>query len=200
MTVRPKPADVREACVAEAFRIVEEAGVESLSLRDVARRLGVSHQAPYKHFPSRGHMLAEIIARSFDDFSAFLQSRPLENEPKADLQAMGSLYMAYARQHPLQYRLMFNTPMPDPGQHPEMMEKARFAFGILRDRLAQMPLRPVPGAQPSPELDALFVWSALHGLASLLQSDVFETLGLSEAEGALSVEHCFARIDLALGA
>jgi len=143
MTVRPKIADVREACVAEAFRIVEEAGVESLSLRDVARRLGVSHQAPYKHFPSRGHMLAEIIARSFDDFSAFLQSRPSENEPKADLQAMGSLYMAYARQHPLQYRLMFNTPMPDPGQHPEMMAKARFAFGILRDRLAQMPLRPV---------------------------------------------------------
>jgi len=200
MTVRPKPADVREACVAEAFRIVEEAGVESLSLRDVARRLGVSHQAPYKHFPSRGHMLAEIISRSFDDFSAFLQSRPAEDDPEADLQALGNRYMEYSQKHPLHYRLMFNTPMPDPGQHPQMMEKARFAFGILCDRLARMPLRPVPGAQPSPELDALFIWSTLHGLASLLQSDVFETLGLSEAERAMSVARCFARMDLALGA
>ncbi len=199
MTIRPKRSDVREACVAEAFRIVEETGVESLSLRDVARRLGVSHQAPYKHFPSRDHILAEIIARSFDEFSTFLERRPDEKEPEADLRSMGVQYMRYAQLHPLKYRLMFNTPMPDPAKHPDMMRNAQYAFNILRDRLAHMTLRPTrDAAEVSPQLDALFVWSTLHGVASVLQSSVFQTIGLSEDDRNNAVSRCFERISLAL--
>ena len=56
---------MREACVEEALAIVGEAGLEALSLREVARRLHVSHQAPYKHFPSRDHILAEVVGRAF---------------------------------------------------------------------------------------------------------------------------------------
>ena len=65
MVAKPSPrsGNLREACIAEAFRIIEDAGLEALSLREVARRLGVSHQAPYKHFPSRDHIVAEILAQ-----------------------------------------------------------------------------------------------------------------------------------------
>jgi len=194
-----RPADLREACIEEAFRIVEEDGVESLSLREVARRLGVSHQAPYRHFPSRDHMLAEIIARSFREFADFLRQRPACDDPAADLEAMGLRYLDYALRRPLSYQLMFNTPKPDPEQHPQMMREARYAFDQLRERLDAMTLRPAgPNEPPSPSLDALFIWSTLHGLASILKSEALGSLGLTEAEIRASVRRCLARIGLAI--
>gem|GEM_PF-1537080 len=130
-----KPGDLREACIREALAIIEVGGVESLSLREVARRLGVSHQAPYKHFPDRDHILAEIVRRAFESFATYLDSRPLTGDPINDMHEMGMAYLRYARTHPLQYRLMFSTPLPDPAQHPQMMQSARHAFDLL-----QMPL------------------------------------------------------------
>ena len=56
--------DLKEACVVAAQEVIAERGVENLSLREVSRKLGVSHQAPYKHYPSRDHLLAEPVYRS----------------------------------------------------------------------------------------------------------------------------------------
>lgn len=194
-----RQADIKEACLEEALRLIEERGIESLSLRDVARRIGVSHQAPYKHFPSRDHILAELVTRSFDEFATFLQDRPTEADPACDLGAMGLAYLAYARKHPLKYRLMFNTPIQDPAAHPVMMQKARKAFALLRDRLATMPVRPdMTGLPPSANLEALFVWSAIHGLATILDSDVMQTLGLTDDEINHAVARCMARLSLAI--
>ena len=67
--------DVKEACVQAAREAIAEHGLEKLSLRDVARRLGVSHQAPYKHYPSRDHLLAEVMRRCFQRFAADLDAR-----------------------------------------------------------------------------------------------------------------------------
>ena len=199
MTARARPDDVREACLVEAFRIIEESGVEKLSLRDVARRVGVSHQAPYKHFPSRDHILAEIVARCFDEFAVFLGDRPPSDRPHDDLGAMGLLYLEYAERHPLKYRLMFNTPLPDPRQHPRMMQNAHHAFGILRDRLQGMPLRQAePRSARSADLDAMFVWSTLHGLSSILHSDMRTALKMSDLDQRRSIQRCFTRLSLAL--
>lgn len=58
------PIDVREACIAAAHGVIAEQGIEKPSLRDVARRLGGSHQAPYRHCASRDHLLARAGAAS----------------------------------------------------------------------------------------------------------------------------------------
>ncbi|WP_181706126.1 TetR/AcrR family transcriptional regulator [Chthonobacter rhizosphaerae] len=193
-----RPPDLREACVAEALAIIAEEGVEKLSLREVSRRLGVSHQAPYKHFESRDHILAEVIARAYDDFARHLEARPPATEPFADLEAMGRAYMDYAVRHPLHYRLMFGTPLPDPSRHPAMMEKARHAFDLLRDRLASMDLRPVHDGTAPPFDDALFIWSCLHGLAGILQSDALCGLDPAAPDPARVIGHVMARLGLAL--
>ena len=183
----------------EAVAIVEEVGVERLSLREVARRLGVSHQAPYKHFPSRDHLLAEIVGRAFDAFARYLDERPRGGDAAADLVAMGQAYVAYARAHPLPYRLMFGTPLPDPNDHPEMMRSARHAFALLRDGIRRLRGDDVDEAAGDAELDALFVWSAVHGVASILESAAIGTLGLSPAARAAVVPHALRRIGTALG-
>ena len=193
-----KPDDLREACIEEAVKIVAEAGVENLSLREVSRRLGVSHQAPYKHFPSRDHILAEIVARAFQDFAAFLEGRATPDDATEDLCHMGACYMDYARANPLKYRLMFNTPLPAPHDHPGMVADAQYAYAILHNRLQGMTRPAVAGRPASAKLDALFVWATLHGLATLIQSGVVHPLDLTDQDRQDAVAHVLARVRMAL--
>ena len=172
--------DLREACLAEALAIIASDGVEKLSLREVARRLGVSHQAPYKHFPSRDHILAAIVARAFADFAQNLDSGGQSGDPDQDMARMARSYLAYATTHPLEYRLMFGTPLPDAQDHPDMMREAKHAFRLLCDGLKRK--AELKGHQPQDDaiiLDALFIWSGLHGLASISGSSAVATLGLA---------------------
>lgn len=194
-----KPENLKEALVEEAFAIIEEKGVEQLSLRDVARRLGVSHQAPYKHFPSRDHILAAIVARCFFNFAAHLRARPRAQTPAEDLMNMGLAYLAFAQTSPLQYRLMFNTPLPPVADHPEMLSNSQAAFSLLHERLKTMDLAALPDKVDDPEKhDAVFIWSALHGLASLMQADAIGTIGLSEDDRRIATSRLFQRLSLAL--
>ena len=198
---KKRTEDLKDRIVDEAFRVIEEKGVDQLSLRDIARRLGVSHQAPYKHFPSRDHILAAVIARCYESFAAHLQARPASNDPFEDLEHMGLAYLEFARAHPLKYRLMFNTRLPDGTEHPDMLAQAQHAFSLLRERLQTMDLRDPHHDIPDPvKHDALFIWSALHGLASLMQSDATATIGLDDAERALATERLMRRLGLALRA
>lgn len=191
--------NLKDACVDEALGIIAERGLDGLSLREVARRLGVSHQAPYKHFPNRDHILAAVVARCFAEFSTALEARPPAEDPFEDLANMGLAYLAFARQHPLKYRLMFNTALPEPARHPEMLAEARAAFELLVRRLETVPLRDAghPIADPVRH-DAVFIWSALHGIASLMPSDAMATLGLSDAEKETAVTRLMRRLALAL--
>jgi AcrR family transcriptional regulator len=192
MTRREKGDHLREACIQEAMRIIETSGIEQLSMREVARRLGVSHQAPYKHFPSRDHILAEIVKRCFEDFARHLDAQSHAGDAHARLHAMGYAYLRYAAEHPLQYRLMFGTPLPDPEHHPEMMDKALHAFSILRSAVAEM----MPSANPA--ADALYVWSTMHGLASLLQLQMVDKLSLHSQSLDDTIRHIIEHIGTGL--
>lgn len=190
---------VKERCLEEALRIIDEGGIEALSFREVSRRVGVSHQAPYKYFESRDDILAELLTRCFVEFAEHLEARPQSKEPYADLNAMGEAYFDYASRHPLKYRLMFGAPMPEPERHPVMMQEARRAFALLRNRLSTMPTEPLQSpASGDADLDALFVWATVHGMSSLLSSDVLPTLGFNELQMHAAMARCLDRIGAAL--
>lgn len=194
-----RPANLREACLQEALAIIDTEGVERLSLREVARRLGVSHQAPYKHFPSRDHILAEIVTRAFDSFARHLDQRPRLDDPHEDLAAMGRAYLEYAQAHPLQYRLMFGDLLPDLKTHPDMMRQAKHAFSLLSDGVRRVTaLAAEPGSDTDTALDALFVWSTVHGLARILQSRALQTLALPPDVAKLASAHSLMRIGRAM--
>jgi AcrR family transcriptional regulator len=195
-TRNDKGGDLREACISEALEIIAKGGIDSLSLRDVARRLGVSHQAPYKHFPSRDHILAEVVGRAYASFAAHIEKRPRSEDPYEDLGNLGRSYLEYARKHPLHYQLMFGTPLPDPAEHPEMTSKAGHAFDCLKAAIANLPGR-APGSDV--EMDALYVWSTVHGLASILRTRATHQPGVPKATMAELTAHTLSRIGAALG-
>jgi AcrR family transcriptional regulator len=200
-TANPKGESLRERCVREALAIIEESGIEGLSLREVARRLNVSHQAPYKHFADRDHILAEIVDRAFSAFARHLDARPKRDCPRDDLAEMGRAYLSYARKHPLQYRLMFGTPLPDPYRHPAMMRSAQHAFSLLRECLRRM--RQAEGWPEEPDgtvKDALFVWAAMHGFSGIMQASALQTLELSPALLSAAGPHLLHRVGTALTA
>jgi AcrR family transcriptional regulator len=198
-TDAPAAIELKEACVRAAHGFIAEHGVERLSLREVARRLGVSHQAPYKHYPSRDHLLAEVIRRCFRQFADYLDDRGAHADPRDDLAALGRRYLAFADEHPLEYRLMFGTPWPAPAEQLGLVADARHALDVLRKVLQRM--HGSGRAQRTRvDLDAMFIWSQMHGLASIAQANVMQHLGLAPQARTQMVPHAMHMLSLAMGA
>ena len=170
--------NLKEACIQAAREVIAEEGVEGLSMRDVARRLEISHQAPYRHFSSRDHLLAEIMRRCFVDFAEFLDQSSQKYRSE-ELRGMGEAYLDYAALKPLEYRLMFGTPWPEPAAHPELVKHAVHAFDLLRQNLLKQHGKN-SSAKKQAELEAMFIWSLLHGYASIEQSNVMQHLVLAK--------------------
>lgn len=192
-TSTAEPLDLKEACIQVARDFIAERGIENLSLREVARRIGVSHQAPYRHYPSRDHLLAEVLRRCCQGFAAYLDARERFDDPQADLQSMGRQYLSYAVQHPLEYRLMFNTPWPEAAEHPSFLQDAGHAFELLLGVL-----RRIHGTQASKrkriELDALYIWASMHGIVGIMQCQLTDRLELSPQVPEQAAQHVMEMI------
>lgn len=193
------PMELRDACIVAAQQVIAERGIEHLSLREVARKLGVSHQAPYKHYPSRDHLLSEVMRRCFQGFAAHLDARPHFNDPVQDLESLGQQYLAYAHQHPLQYRLMFSTTWPAAAEQSDLVRDATHAFDVLRGVLRRMH---GDGAaqREAVELDALYIWSTMHGLAGVMNGRCIDLLGLQAKVLKQAVRHAMDRLHTGLTA
>jgi AcrR family transcriptional regulator len=196
-TASATPLELRDACVVAAQQVIAERGIENLSLREVARKLGVSHQAPYKHYPSRDHLLSEVMRRCFQRFAAYLDNRARFDDPEQDLESLGQQYLAYARLHPLEYRLMFSTTWPEPADEPGLVRDATHAFDVLRGVLRRMH---GDGAEirETIELDALYIWSTMHGLAGVMNGQCIGKLDLKAKVLKHAVRHAMDRMSIGL--
>ncbi len=151
--------DLRAALVQAALDLLEKQGPEGVVLREVARRAGVSHNAPYRHFPSREALLAALAAEGFRAFARQMAS--------ASAQSMGEAYVAFALERPQLFRLMFGGSVKL-ASDPALATAARGAYeglvAAFRDR----------GDVADPQIAAAAAWSLVHGLAHLLLDGHFE--------------------------
>lgn len=197
-TAQPdKPLELRDACIVAAQEVIAERGIENLSLRDVARKLGVSHQAPYKHYPSRDHLLAEVMRRCFEGFAAHLDARQHFDDPRADLESLGQQYLSYAQAQPLAYRLMFSTPWPASAEHPDLVRDSARTFDILRQVMRRMHGN-VVAKRDLADLDALFIWSSMHGTVGILHGDCIDKLDLKSKVRKQAMAHVMEMVRLSL--
>jgi AcrR family transcriptional regulator len=150
--------DLRRALVAAARALLEESGPEALSLRDVARRVGVSHNAPYRHFPTKQALLAAVAADGFAALSDCIAKAPTGSGMAAGFRG----YLGFARDQPGLYRLMFD------GGLQKSADPALWAVGgRAYDGLRQAVLSLAPAADRAA---VVATWAQMHGLALLIIS------------------------------
>jgi AcrR family transcriptional regulator len=153
--------------LAEAARLVESDGVAALTLRELSRRLGVSHAAPTNHFSDKDALLAELAAQGFDELAQDLAGAAHARTPSLRLRELGRAYVRFSQRRPGHYRVMFGRGFSKEPQ-PRLAEAGARAFSILQQAvIAAMP----PGRARSPQRvrEASFLaWSVVHGAAMLI--------------------------------
>lgn len=158
--------NLRAALIEAALALVARDGVARLSLRDVARRLGVSHQAPYNHFPDKGALLDAIASEGFAQLADQLRATTAQHaEPVARVIESGFTYVAFARKHTAHYRVMFAEPDSERGAPPPD-DIGQTAFHVLVDAILRGQEDGTFSTAPAREL-ALACFAFVHGLAML---------------------------------
>ncbi len=168
-TATPPPAaDLRERVLAAAFELVEKEGLAALSMREVARRAGVSHQAPYHHFKGREEILAAMAQEGFGMLEQRLaEARRGAESPREAAERAGEAYILFAVRHPAHFRLMFRPELVDVEAHREVMDCGQRAFAHVPQIVRALVEDGLP-AEPNEQALVALTWAAVHGLACLL--------------------------------
>jgi AcrR family transcriptional regulator len=160
--------NLREALIDAALALIAGAGAGGFTFADLARAVGVSPAAPYRHFRDRNALLAEIARRGFEQFAAELATawaggRP---DPVAAIERTGRAYLAFARREPALYAAMFDPGLPQ-DQEPALRAAGDAAFAVLREAADAACATATKGPRPPPLMVALHIWAMAHGIAQL---------------------------------
>ncbi|MFH8683261.1 TetR/AcrR family transcriptional regulator [Streptomyces lydicus] len=191
-TEPPQDTGLRARLVQAGVELVGREGVQALSLREIARRAGVSHGAPRRYFPTHLSLLSAIARQGFADLAARVTAvldagRP---DPRAGLMTLARLYLDFARTNRGMYELMFRHDLLESNQL-GLRETSLPLFTVLVDLVRQVE----PRTEAPPPVIAGALWANLHGIAQL-----WEWGSLQLATGADDVEPLLrATLDAHLG-
>lgn len=164
--------DLRAALMAAAIEGIAAHGVEKLSLRALAREVGVSPAAPYRHFESKNALLGAIALQGVNELRHVLEKADGEGSAYKSLLAAGLGYIEYALTHPVEFQLIFGNVVGEFAQYEGLREAADETYEVLLDLLADDARRM---NRPVHEIGAV-IWTAYHGLAGLLISSAANPL------------------------
>ena len=166
---KPKPyhhGNLQEVLLESAISLIAEAGPAGFTLREVARRAGVSHNAPYRHFRDKDELLGKVAAQGYKELAKAMseaagrQARPLDG-----LKQAGLAYVSFALRRPEHFTVMFDAP-DSKNSHPEAAAASEHAFSVLAQLVKDCQEKEEMPA--GDELDfALLAWTMVHGIAKL---------------------------------
>ena len=160
--------NLRQALVDATAALVEEAGPQSFTLTEAARRAGVSPAAPYRHFKGRDDLLEEVARQGFLEFAARLETAFDEGRPNpmTAFLRMGQAYLDFARERPGFYMAMFESGISITG-NAELTRASDRAFGMLV-RAAETLFAEMPqDRRPPARMVANHIWALSHGVVEL---------------------------------
>lgn len=175
--------DLRRALIDTALAMVTEEGAWNFTLREVARRAGVSHAAPYNHFEDKSMLLAEVAALGFQALRQTVEAAA-RRQPRSARQAFAGIAAAYVRfgvEHPAHYRLMFGAELADKARQPSLRPAGDAAFAVLTGVLERGQAAGQIRRDPVRD-QALAAWSLVHGLTILFIDQRVSFLGVSTDE------------------
>ncbi|MFJ6726548.1 TetR/AcrR family transcriptional regulator [Streptomyces sp. NPDC091281] len=157
-----RTGDLRVRLVDVGVDLLDREGLGALTLREIARRAGVSHGAPRRHFPTHLELLSAIAARGFADLAVIAATaRGDGTDPaRVQLDRLARDYVEFALDRPGMYGLMFRHDLLESG-HLGLRDTSLPLFGVLVDLVG----RAAPGADA--RVTAASLWTGLHGIAQL---------------------------------
>ena len=157
-------AGLRDRLVDAGVELVTSGGTAAVTLREIARRAGVSHGAPRRYFPTHLELLSAVARRGFADLAAELSAAASDDAegPRSRLLALGRAYLSFAASNPGMYELMFRH---------DLLNSGRLGLRDVSLPLLRMVTALVAEAQPrtndAPEIVTAALWANLHGIAQL---------------------------------
>lgn len=162
---------LRAALIESASEMLEIEGLEAVTLRAVARRAQVSHNAPYHHFKNKAQLLASVATLGFRQLVESIEKAQSEFAPDdfvSRFLCVGRNYMKFALQNPAKFRLMFRPELTRAKENEELQQAEQRAFQLLLETLELgKKLGAIPETQPLEPI-ALFAWGEVHGLSILM--------------------------------
>jgi AcrR family transcriptional regulator len=159
--------DLRDALVQAALQDAELGGPEAVNISALAKKLGVSQPAPYRHFADRDALLAAVTAEAFHQFTASLREAVGKASQRSKLSRLAHATLEFGlRRHGI-YRLMFaSRTMANAPEGSELRVASKETFDLLLEALGS------PARGYVRERHALTIWSALHGVVMLTEQGV----------------------------
>lgn len=163
--------NLKEALIDAARALLDEVGVEGLSLRKVAQQAGVSPTALYSHFADKRELLAHLAARGYEQFSKSMRSElPKDKKSgKSYLMGLARGYVYFATSEPQLFQLMFSRELGDLNKTPELEQASTKAYELMAKAVKKQVKQ--DGSKVEVEFAIAAAWSLAHGLASLLNED-----------------------------
>ncbi len=161
--------NLRAELLDTAIQQLDDQGAEDLSLRALARSLGVSQTAPYRHFADKNELLAAMATFGYRGLlSALQQAGAAADEcPREQLIAFAHAYVTYAAENPRLFKLMFGPSVQPVGRYPELRIASRETLQLVQQILR----RGIDLGQFKPAEDLAYLanaaWAGIHGLATL---------------------------------
>jgi AcrR family transcriptional regulator len=158
--------NLRETLLQAAIQLIGEVGPGGFTLREVARRAGVSHNAPYRHFQDKEELLAAVATEGYRGLKeAMLDAAKGQSDPVDRLKRAGLAYVQFALRLPEHFTVMFEVPIAK-NKDPNFAQASEEAFMTLMSfvTVCQQERRLPPG---DPQQFAMLAWSMVHGVAKL---------------------------------
>ncbi|WP_236644008.1 TetR/AcrR family transcriptional regulator [Sorangium sp. So ce296] len=180
--------DLRRAVLEEALALIEEQGNARFTLREVARRIGVSHAAPYRHFADKRALMTELAVQASTELAAQI-SAALEQAGgalRARFLAAGYAYVRFALEHPAPFHVMYSSEVD--AEDPRVAAATSRSLGLLLGFIEEAQRA---GAFPpgDPMALAVPIWAMHHGLATLAASGALSKAGPAELRRVVDDAH-----------
>ena len=192
--VTPSGTALRDALLGAAERELDEHGVAAVGLRAIARRVGVSHQAPSHHFGDRKGLFTALAANGYRGIARRMRAARGKIQPDATpaerVAILGMGYLRFAKQHPGVFAVMNRAELLN-AEDPDLADARAEAFGVLFDEVTAARAMGW-GRDHTEEALALTCWSTVHGVITLWRDGTLEAffpeLGGIEAATRLVTE------------